>query len=104
MKNFILRYVIVALIALAIGFGFLAFQYYWWVPPAPVATTEVYALYQFAWEEHVVSARTSACFMQDGVYVFYALDHPTGWAFFSLKNLKFGLCLNEPVAESPLQF
>jgi len=102
MKSSVLRYVTTALIALVVGFAFLLGQYWYYAPtPEPKIT---YALYQFAWGDHAVTARTNVCFERNGTFIFYAIDSPVGWAHFSMHNLKFALCLEEPVPEMPLSF
>jgi len=92
-----IRYLITAAIALVIGFMFLGFQYWWY---APVITPEpIYVLYKFVWGDVPVTLRASACGQQDGVFHFYSLETPGGWAFISMNNLIYGLCLTEPVPE-----
>jgi len=99
----ITRYFITALIALVVSFSIIGGAYLLRGQPEPPAKI-YYALYQFAWGDHAVTARSSICFERNGVFIFYAIDSPVGWAHFSLNNLKFGLCLEEPVPEMPLTF
>jgi len=103
MKPFVLRYVFTALIALAIGFGFLGFQY-WWYKPAPKIKV-VYAVYMFIGGEYATTVRASFCSSTSGgVFHFHALDQPRGWAYFSLNNLAYGLCLDEELPDPPMAF
>ena len=94
------KYALTALIGLSIGMAFMLIRNAW---PEPEPPQIIYALYQFAWSDSAITARTSECGETDaGNFYFKAIDPPEGWAFISLNNLRFGLCLDEEVPESPL--
>jgi len=100
-----MRYIATAVIALLLGFSFLGFQYWWYLPgylpdpPAPV----IHALYWPVWTDHPITVRASECGIEDGIFYFKALDHPTGWAYLSLhRQIYYGLCLDDEVPDSVL--
>jgi len=98
--KYLLRYGVTTLIALVIGLGFV-----WYTTPEPPEPPPkiYYALYQFVWSEHAVTARTSSCGETlAGNYYFWAIDPPKGFALFDTANLRFGLCLDDAVPESPM--
>ena len=104
MRTSVLRYLSTALIALVIGFAFLLGQYWFYAPPyTPPAPKITYAVYQFVWGDYAVTARTSECGITDGVYYFNAIDDPIGYAYFSIQNLRYGLCLETEMPESPMR-
>ena len=93
------KYIITAIIGLSIGMAFMLLRNAW---PEPAAPQVLYAYYWPIWSNNAVTARTAICENDGGVYRFYAIDEPTGWAFFSLDNLRYGFCLDEEVGEAPL--
>ena len=93
------HYGIVALVGLSIGMALMLVRSYW---PEPDPPTVLYAYYWPIWSNNAVTARTAICENDGVVYRFYAIDAPTGWAFFSLSNLRYGFCLDKEVPESPL--
>jgi len=101
MKPFVLRYVATALIASLVGFAFLLGQYWFYAPPTPPKIT--YAVYMFVWGDYATTVRTSECGITNGVYYFNAIDTPTGYAYFAIQNLRYGLCLDDEMPESPMR-
>jgi len=97
----LIRYGVTALIAVAIGFAFLLGQY-WYYAPTPEPKI-IYAVYHFVWGDYAVTARTTECGIKNDVFYFNAIDIPKGRAYFALKNLRFGLCLDKPYPESPMR-
>jgi len=100
-----MKYIATSVIALTIGFSFLGFQYWWYLPgylpdtPKPI----VYAWYWPKGIDFAITTRTSECGIVDGVYYFKDLEHPTGWTFISLQNLHYGRCLDNEVPADPIE-
>ena len=94
------HYSIIALVGLSIGMAFSLVRSHW---PEPAEPKVIHAVYMFVWSDYAVTARTSDCGQKDSVFYCNAIDHPPGWAFFSMQNLRYGLCLDREMPESPLE-
>ena len=88
---------------LALALGIVATHYYPIAKQPAKQLKLIHAVYWPAWSNRAVTARTYICGERNGVFYFKAIDHPVGWAFFSLNNLRYGLCLDEEVPNSPLE-
>jgi len=90
-----MKYLPTIIIALTLGFSFLGFQYWWYLPTPPEPV--IYAFYWPKDIDYAITARASECGLVDGVYAFKSLDHPTGWSFISMQELYYGRCLDNEV-------